>query len=76
MSKLPQTMDAFIFYTMRIWLAIQHYTKELSYTSHQCVQHTAVGSRTELTEAKIQFVTTETNYSVCIQEGNDYSIYV
>lgn len=78
-SILPQTMDAFIFYTMRIWLAIQHYTKELSYTSHHSVfsvQYTAAGSRTELTEAQIQFVTTETNYSFCIQEGNDYTLYM
>lgn len=47
---------------------------------HSAIQSTVyvqctVGSRTELTEAKIQFVTTETNYSFCIQEGNDYTLY-
>lgn len=47
---------------------------------HSAIQATvyspySVGSRTELTEAKIQFVTTETNYSFCIQEGNDYTLY-
>lgn len=74
MSKLPND-DAFIFYTMKIWSAIQLYTKEFSYTSHSVFQHCSVGSRTELTEAQIQFLTTETNYSLCIQKGNDYTLY-
>lgn len=48
---------------------LQLYRPRLYVFSVRCT----VESLTELTEAKIQFVTTETNYLICIQDGNDYN---